>query len=247
MKIECVSGIVIHDTNYSESSKILNILTKEHGLIGVLSRGCRNIRSRLRSVSRKLIYGNFHIYYKENGLSTLISVDVISSFSNILTDLDRITYASYILDLTYQILRENKNEDVFDLLKNSLKKIDDKLDPLVITNILEVKYLDFFGVGLVMDRCCICGSQKDIITLDSSNGGLVCKNCFREGSIVKSKTIELLRMFYYVDLERLDKINISFDNMKEVSDFILEYYDKYTGVYLKSRSLLDTLSKISIS
>ena len=76
MKIECVEGIVLTDVNYSESSKILNVLTKEYGLIGIISKGCRNMKSKLRGVSRKLVYGKFHIYYKENSLSTLISVDV---------------------------------------------------------------------------------------------------------------------------------------------------------------------------
>ena len=64
MKIEKVEGIVLTETNYSESSKILNVLTKEYGLIGVISKGSRNLKSKLRGVSRKLVYGTFHIYYK---------------------------------------------------------------------------------------------------------------------------------------------------------------------------------------
>ena len=65
MKIESIDGIVLSETNYSESSKILNVLTEEYGLIGVMSKGCRNIKSKLRGVSRKLIYGTFNIYYKD--------------------------------------------------------------------------------------------------------------------------------------------------------------------------------------
>ena len=44
MKIETLEGIILSETNYSESSKILNVLTKEYGLIGVISKGCRNIK-----------------------------------------------------------------------------------------------------------------------------------------------------------------------------------------------------------
>ena len=91
LKIEEIEGIILSETNYSESSKILNILTKDHKTIGVISKGCRNLKSKLRGVSRKLIYGKFHVYYKEKGLSTLISVDIINSFNNILTDLIRIS------------------------------------------------------------------------------------------------------------------------------------------------------------
>ena len=76
LKIESFEGIVLSETNYSESSKILNVLTDKYGLIGIMSKGCRNIKSKLRGVSRKLVYGTFHVYYKENGLSTLITVDL---------------------------------------------------------------------------------------------------------------------------------------------------------------------------
>ena len=93
MTIESIEGIVISETNYSESSKILNVLTSKYGQIGIISKGCRNMKSKLRGVSRKLIYGTFNIYYKENGLSTLISVDVINSFSKTLMDLEKISYA----------------------------------------------------------------------------------------------------------------------------------------------------------
>ena len=103
MKIESLEGIILSETNYSESSKILNILTKEHGLIGVLSKGCRNVKSKLRGVSRKLLLGTIHIYYRPNGLSTLIGIDIINSFSKTIMDLEKISYASMILDLTYQV------------------------------------------------------------------------------------------------------------------------------------------------
>ena len=101
MKIISVEGICLSETNYSESSKILNIYTKEYGMIGVLSKSCRNMKSKLRAVSRKLIYGTYHLYYKENGLSTLIGVDVINAYLKTTMNLERVTYASYLVDLTY--------------------------------------------------------------------------------------------------------------------------------------------------
>ena len=122
MKIIDVNGIVLSETNYSESSKILNVLTDELGLIGVISKGSRNIKSKLRGVSRKLIYGVFHIYYKEDGLSTLISVDIKNSYNNILSDLARISYSSYLLDLTRQVLKESDDEKTVPGQKTSQDK-----------------------------------------------------------------------------------------------------------------------------
>ena len=45
MKIESCEGIILSETNYSESSKILNVFTKEFGLIGVMSKGSRNMEN----------------------------------------------------------------------------------------------------------------------------------------------------------------------------------------------------------
>ena len=118
LKIECVEGIVLSETNYSESSKILNVFTREHGLIGIMSKGCRNMKSKLRGVSRKLLYGKFHIYYKKDGLSTLTAVDVLDSFSKLLTDLEKVSYASFLLELVNQVVRENDDVSILDLLKD---------------------------------------------------------------------------------------------------------------------------------
>ena len=142
MKIVDVKGLVLNETNYSDSSKILNVLTSEYGLIGILSKGCRNLKSKLRGTSRKLVYGTFHFYYKENGLSILISIDVISDYPKTIMDLERVVYASYMLDLTRQVVKQSNDKSILTLLCSALEKLENGLNPAVVTNILEIKYLD---------------------------------------------------------------------------------------------------------
>ncbi|MBQ6538916.1 MAG: DNA repair protein RecO [Bacilli bacterium] len=238
MKIIDIDGIVLTETNYSESSKILNVLTKDLGLIGVMSKGSRNMKSKLRGVSRKMIYGTFHIYYKENGLSTLIGVDVKNTYNNILSDLSKISYATYLLDLTKQVLRETEDTSIYDLLISTLNKIEEDFDPTVLTNILELKYLDFLGVSPNLDRCSFCGSSDDIVTLSSSSGGLVCGSCLTDERLVNKKIIQMIRMYYYVDIDRITKLDVSDDVKKEINIFLDDYYDRYTGLYLKTREFM---------
>ncbi len=238
MKIVKVEGIILQDVNYSESSKILNIYTKEYGKIGVISKGCRNLKSNLRSVSCKLVYGYFNIYYKEKGLSTLISVDIINDFLNVKTDLERITYVSYILDLFSQLIKDNKNNEAYDIAISAILKINEGLNPEVITNIVELKLLEYLGVLPVLDSCVICGSDKNIVTIDGDKGGYICKDCYANEKIVDPKTIKLLRMFYYVDIAKITELNIKEINIKEISTFLSRYYDRYTGLYLKSKDML---------
>lgn len=238
-----MEGIIIREKNYGDTSKILDIFTKEHGIIGVIAKGCKQMKSPLRSVASKFTYGIFNIYYKENKLSTLKEVDIINNLKHIKMSIETIAYATFLLDLSEQVYKQNNNEEIYSLLINTLIKINDKFDPLVLTNIIELKYLEYLGVMPELNRCSICGSTN-IVTLSSDKGGYICSNCRTYEPILDNKTIKLIRMFYYVDISKIEKLSIS-DNIKqEINTFLDSYYERYTGLYLKSKQFLSNLKNI---
>lgn len=241
--IERVEGVIIKEKVYSETSKIIDVVTKEHGIISILAKGARTLKSPLRSSSTKLTYGYFNIMYKEGKLSTLKEIDVIDFYKNIKKDIIKISYASYILELVDQVIKQTKSEDIYYNLVSSLKKMDEGLNPQIITNILELKCLKSLGVMPILDRCSICGSEN-IVTISSDAGGFLCRNCRKDETIVDEKTIKLIRMFYYVDIGKIDKIEISKKVCEEIDFFLTNYYDRYTGLYLKSKKMIDKLSKV---
>lgn len=240
--IESIEGIIIKEKAYSETSKIIDIITKKYGIISVLAKGARTLKSPLRSSSTKMTYGIFNIIYKEGRLSTLKEIDVINFYKNIKKDIIKISYASYILELVEQVIKQTKNEEIYENLINSLEKIEDGLNPQIITNILELKCLKYLGVMPIIDRCAICGNES-IITISSDAGGYLCRNCRKEETIVDEKTIKLIRMFYYVDIGKIDKIEISTKICEEINFFLGNYYDRYTGLYLKSKKMIEKLVK----
>ena len=244
MKIVDVKGLVLNETNYSDSSKILNVLTSEYGLIGIISKGCRNLKSKLRGASRKLVYGTFHFYYKENGLSTLISIDVISDYPKTIMNLENVVYASYLLDLTRQVVKQSKDKAILALLISALEKIESGLNPSVVTNILELKYLDFLGVSPVVTGCAVCGKTTNIVSLSPTAGGFICKDCYQNEGYYSDKAIKLLQMYYYVDLEKITKIDVNPKVNEEINKFLEDYYDRYTGIYLNSKKMLKNVIKL---
>jgi len=242
--IKKIEGIIVSEVDYKESSKIINVLTPEYGIIGIVARGTKKVKSNLSGVTSKLTYGYFHVNYKENGLSTLIEVDVIDKFKNIRKDIDLMCYSVYILELSDKVYKHEKSSMIYELLIASLKKIDEGYDYKVISNIFELKMLDFLGIRPVIDECVNCGSKVDIVTISSYRGGYLCKNCAHGELIVNIKTIKLLRMFYYVDIAKITKLEVTENIKKELSRFIYDYYDRYSGIYLKSREFLQNLEKI---
>jgi len=235
-----IEGIIINTKNYGDTSKIIDVLTKEYGIIGVMAKGCKSLKSNLRSVTDKLTYANFTIYYKKDKLSILSEASVINNFSNIKKDIEKISYASFLIDLTNQVYKQSNDSELYDLLISALIKINDGFNPLVITNIIELKYLNYLGVMPNLDGCSICGN-KNVITLSSDKGGYLCKKCHTNEPIVSEKAIKLVRMYTLVDINKISKLDLKKDIINEVNNFIDLYYDRYTGLYLKSKEFLKKL------
>ena len=102
--IQTIEGIIISEKSYSETSKLINVITKEYGTITLLAKGAKTLKSPLRSVTTKLTYGKFNIIYKENKLSTLKEADIINYYKNIKKDIIKISYATYIIELVEQVI-----------------------------------------------------------------------------------------------------------------------------------------------
>ena len=241
--IEKISGIILAETPYRETSKIIHVLSKEHGLIGIIAKGAKSLKSPLRATTNIYTYAYFYIYYKENKLSILNQVDVINNYLNIRTDIVLISYMAYLCDLTRQVVKQNSDDNILDLLLSALNKIDKNLDPVIITNIIELKYLDYLGIGLNLDSCIKCGRKTNIVTIDADLGGYICQNCYQDEIIIQPKTIKLIRMYYYVDINSISKIDITKSIKDEINTFINRYYDRYSGLYLKSKEFLNKLVK----
>lgn len=239
-----VEGIIVNEIDYRDKSKIISVLTNK-GLIGMIAKGCKSPKSMLRSCTDKLTYGKFYIKYKENKLSILNNFDSYSNFKNIKSDFNKLGFTMYLLNLSYQVAKENFNENIYYNLVDALKKIEDGINPLVMTNILELKFLTFLGVEPILDRCSICMNQNNIIGLSTSKGGLVCSNCFQNDMLVDEKVIKLIRLYYYIDIKKIDSFNVDKKFVNDINRFIDDYYEKYTGLYLNGKKIVADIFNMS--
>lgn len=244
LEITKIEGIIIDERPYGETSKILNIITKDKGLIGVLAKGAKRLKSPLRSISERFCYAFFNVYYKEDKLSTLISADVINPFRNIKKDIIKVSYLNFLSELTCGVVKQNTDKRIYDIYLNAILKIEEGFDPSVITNILELKYLSFLGVSPKLNGCVVCNNEN-VVTISAYKGGFVCAKHLENDFVVSEKTIKLIKLLEYVDISKISKLDVSDEVKKEINDFLDDYYDRYTGLFLKSKSFLKSIAKIS--
>ncbi len=243
MKVISVEGIVVSTTDYKESSKIINIFTKDKGIIGCISKGCKNLKSKLRLISEKLAYGTFQLSYRENGLSVLIDGDIKDYFFNIKSDIIKVSYLTYICELSSSVYKESESDEVYPLMESAIMKLEEGFDPKIITNILELQYLEYLGINLNLDSCVTCGSTK-VVTLSLPKGGYVCAQHRTNEPLISEKVIKMLRLYYYVDISKINELNIDPKVSEEISNIIEEYYDEYSGIYLKSKKIIKELENM---
>ncbi len=237
-----VDGFVLSEIPYGESSKIINVLTREYGVIGIMCKGAKSLKNRYRVPTMKLSYSHFNIMYKENKLSTLVSADVINPFKLVKSDILLVSFLAYLTELTSQVVKQcNDIENIYDDFIKTILKLEDGLDPIVLTNILEIKYLEYLGVLFNLDECVICGNKNNIATFDADKGGYICINCLTNEIIVDKKVIKMIRMYYYVNIDSIKEIKVDDVTKNTINKYLDLYYERYTGLYLNSKDFLKKL------
>lgn len=243
---ETVEGFIIKERDYLESSKILDVFTKKYGIISVISKGCKKPKSPLCSLSSKMTYGSLNIYYKEGKLSTLTNIDLIDNLNTIKKDIMKISYTTYIMELIFQVVKQvEMYEEIYDLFISTILKINENLDPMVLTNILELKLLDFLGVSPILDSCSICGSKDNIVTISLEKHGLMCKNCRTSEPLYLLESIKHMRMYSYLDVSKISKIEVDDKIKLEIDKYLNNYYERYTGLYLNSKDFINKLKSMT--
>ncbi len=177
-------GIVLRRVKVSDYDKILTVLTKKAGKISVAVKGSQNPKSKLASGSHPFVYGEFSIR-KSGRMSSVNSVDVYNSFYKLREDLDKLTIASYFLELVNLVSVENVvNNRVFDLLIHHLDCIEQSksLDDFHLIKVsFELKLLSFVGLRPELHACVNCGNTEfESPKFSAVDGGIICENCFNE-------------------------------------------------------------------
>ncbi|GAA3722322.1 DNA repair protein RecO [Salinicoccus jeotgali] len=241
-------GIMIRQTNYSESSRIITVLTEDGTQVPMMARGFNKPKSPF-IVLRQGIKEVLFTYNRFKGIGTLNETDVVQPFKYINNTFSVYTYASYIVELIIRALEEDQQQESFyRLLIKSASLLEDKSTPAAVTAFAAIKMLPYYGGQMNVDECATCGSRdrSRFSHYSFSYHGVICADCFNEDTgvrsvPVKSRVLYLAGYMKHVALHNVESINVTDENGKALLKFVEMIYDEYTGVFFKSRKLIETL------
>lgn len=182
-------AIVLHVQDYLESSRIVRLATREHGVQSVLARGARRPRSKFGSSLDLFASGVAHFTMKQGReLSNLTGFDLTRSRMALAADLDRFAGASALAELAMRFAHADPHDDALDVLSQSLDEIAGS--PLGVSTDVGLaaawRYVAALGFGPSMDRCCSCGIELAVhsaVPFSHHGGGVVCERCKRSVSV----------------------------------------------------------------
>ncbi|HSH25197.1 MAG TPA: DNA repair protein RecO [Massilibacterium sp.] len=245
--LQKAEGIIIRTNDYGESHRILTIYTREFGKVAVMARGARKPKSHLSSSTQLFTYGYF-LFTKSSGMKSLRQADAVNRFNEITVDLTLTAYSAYIVELVDKIVDDSvTNPYVFELLYQTLHYINEGKDVETLTQLFEVKMLIVAGMKPVVDHCVRCKNTEGRFDFSIREGGFLCEQCFFVDPYrlqVSQKTIRLLRLYVHFDLKRLGNISVSSETKKEIKYVLDEYYQAFSGIYVKSKNFLEKLQEM---
>ncbi len=190
MKQVKVNGIVISENNMGDFDKMLTLLTPNLGKISCSAKGSRRPKSLLLSGSQFLCFGEYMLF-KGSETYTMNSCETIELFYNIRTDLDKLTYATYITKIISDVTTENQNSfNTLKLFLNTLYMISETDKDLnFITSIFKMRMLKILGFTPNIRECVGCKCKENLNYFSIKDNGFKCSSCSKQdtGSIEMSE------------------------------------------------------------
>jgi DNA repair protein RecO (recombination protein O) len=172
-------ALVVGRLDLGEVDRILTFFTPQHGKIRVIAKGIRRPQSR-KAPHLELFSQARVMLAKGRELDVVTSAETIDAHWALRTDLEAFGHASYLVELLNQFTEDRQeNLRAYDLLKSSLRLLDEGIDPYAVSRFYELALITAVGFRPQLYQCVNC--ERDIVAepnaLSFRIGGLLCPLC----------------------------------------------------------------------
>jgi len=149
-KVQLQPAYVLHARPFRESSQLLELLTRDAGRVGLVARGSRGAKSRLRGVLQP--FRPLLVSWSRRGeLGTLTDANQVAAPPPLQGE--ALFCGLYINELTLRLLtRDDPHPEVFEQYRQTLEGLVDGAGLQTVLRLFEKQLLDATGFGLILDH-----------------------------------------------------------------------------------------------
>jgi DNA repair protein RecO (recombination protein O) len=200
-------AVTLRRLDYSETSQILVMFTREHGQQRLIAKGIKRSTKTRTAVGIDLLELGRAVFSlrsgKEDNLATLTEWRQEDTFPHLRRDLARLYAAQYAAEVTSQLTEvHDPHPGLFDALAAFLQglaggvaadaPVGRRAEPLPMLNAYLWKMLTEVGLQPELTRCVGCGRDvrgDRVLYFSSRQGGAVCRDC--EPAAVEKRRLRL--------------------------------------------------------
>ncbi|HJR15735.1 MAG TPA: DNA repair protein RecO [Gemmatimonadales bacterium] len=125
MPLVSTPAVVLSSLRYSETSKIVRLATRDHGVHSVIAKGALRPKSRFGAALQLLSEGEAQFVLKENReLHLLTSFDLRRLHAGLAADLERYAVACALAEVMLRFAPPDPHPESFDLLRHALEELE---------------------------------------------------------------------------------------------------------------------------
>ena len=182
MPAEKAVGLVVRTTDWSETSRIATIWTRELGKVRVLAKGGRRLKSNFEVALDLLTVCSIVLLRKSSGgLDLLTEARAEERFAGLRTDLRALNAGYYVAELLGDGTQDyDPHPALFEFSLDTLRKLSAGGDVMGLVSAYELGWLGELGLRPVLDRCAACQTTElagGRLTYSAIAGGVVCPAC----------------------------------------------------------------------
>lgn len=250
MPIQKSEAIVLRKQDLRETSLILTFFTRDFGKIKGILRGVRGARGQYGGASYEVFAHDEIVFYdrKKSDIFTTSQCDLIEFFNPIRQSLERLAYATYMIELLDSVTSlGDANAEVFELLLNSLKLLSGEASAKRVARIFEIKLLGELGLMPTLEKCANCGAKADSgAKFSIADGGLLCKKCVGTDSNaipIMQGTVKFIEHIRALPFEKVERIKVEASVGKELESILRKFLDFHIERRLRSLEFLKEIEK----
>jgi DNA repair protein RecO (recombination protein O) len=182
MALLTTEGIVLKAQALGDTSRIVTIYSRDHGLRKVVAKGARKSPSRFGFALEPLSRSRFVLYLKpDRDLHLLSQAEVLDPLGSRLADLARLAHAQAALEILDRLVwGEEPHPELYDLLRQTLEGCERAPVAALpaVTLAFQLQVASLLGYRPRLDACANCGGPLSSRRLFSAQrGGLLCDKC----------------------------------------------------------------------
>lgn len=230
-----VEGFVLREFNYRESSKIIEVFTKDLGKISIIAKGVLKKKNTNLSSTQRFVKASYNLYKSGEKFYGIKDASLINSYSKSNKNFDIIVYKSAICDLLLRTIDLDQKDLVYNLIEKSWESFEKASENYInIFLCFLLKYISFSGFKPNLKECSHCGKvvRPKQAFFSIENGGVVCDRCKNHIQdriyINRDEYLYILRMLYTKSSE-VSLIDPPKD-VKKVFKLIIDYCLECLGI-----------------